>query len=95
MSELSKTRINHLLNKSITKRELNVISLVCEGLTNDVISKNLNNIPHATVRGILHSVFKKLKISNRIKLIIYVHNIDHQQDIKDTTIEALLKLDNK
>jgi two-component system nitrate/nitrite response regulator NarL len=58
---------------SLTKRELNVVSLVAEGLTNRDISQHLSLSEH-TVRNYLFRIFNKLGTSNRLELAIYALN---------------------
>jgi two-component system, NarL family, response regulator DegU len=55
---------------SITKRESEVIELICEGLRNKEISSRLH-ISEATVSHHLTSIFRKLEVEDRISLVIY------------------------
>ena len=56
----------------LTKREREVINLVAEGFKNREIAERLF-ISRATVRTHLTSVFVKLGVSGRVKLIIYAY----------------------
>jgi len=58
---------------SLTERELNVVSLVAEGLTNRDISQQLSLSEH-TVRNYLFRMFSKLGTANRLELAIYALN---------------------
>jgi DNA-binding NarL/FixJ family response regulator len=57
---------------SLTDRERNVIALVGEGLSNKDIGDRLC-ISEITVRHHLTSIFDKLGVSNRQKLLIRAH----------------------
>ena len=57
---------------SLTKREKQVVSLVCSGLRNKEIGSKLC-ISVATVRHHLGSIFSKLDLSGRLDLIIYAN----------------------
>lgn len=57
---------------SLTKRELEIVALVAEGLTNKETAERLC-ISQATVRTHLTSIFNKLGTSNRLKLVIYAY----------------------
>jgi two-component system nitrate/nitrite response regulator NarL len=57
---------------SLTKRELEVITLLCEGRKNKQIAERLF-IAECTVRHHLTSIFDKLGIADRLELLIYAH----------------------
>ena len=57
---------------SLTDRERAVIALVGQGLSNRDISSRLG-VSETTVRHHLTSIFDKLRVSNRQKLLIYAH----------------------
>jgi DNA-binding NarL/FixJ family response regulator len=54
----------------LTKRELDVVRLVAEGLTNRDISTQLGLSEH-TIRNYLFRVFDKLGVSTRVELVLY------------------------
>jgi DNA-binding NarL/FixJ family response regulator len=56
--------------QTLTNRELEVITLVGEGLKNKQIADRLF-ISETTVTHHLSSVFSKLEVSDRLELIIY------------------------
>ena len=56
----------------LTKREREVVTLVGEGLKNAEIARRLF-ISTATVRHHLSSVFTKLDVPDRLKLIVYAY----------------------
>jgi DNA-binding NarL/FixJ family response regulator len=60
---------SHLL----TKRELSVVQLVAEGLSNRDISHELHLSEH-TVRNYLFRIFNKVGVSTRLELAIYAIN---------------------
>lgn len=51
----------------LTNRERQIMSLVCEGLSNKEIGRRLK-IAHGTIKVHLHNIFQKLEISNRTLL---------------------------
>ncbi len=55
---------------TLTKRELEIIAVVCAGLKNDEIAKRLL-ISEATVRHHLTSILAKLEVSDRFELALY------------------------
>ena len=55
---------------SLTKREVDLVTLVAEGLTNRDISRQLNLSEH-TVRNYLFRIFNKVGTSNRLELALY------------------------
>jgi DNA-binding NarL/FixJ family response regulator len=54
----------------LTKREVGIVRLVAEGLTNRDISQQLNLSEH-TVRNYLFRIFNKVGISSRLELALY------------------------
>jgi DNA-binding NarL/FixJ family response regulator len=58
--------------QTLTDRENEVISLVCEGLKNQAIAERLF-ISEAAVRHRLTSIFEKLRISDRLELVIFAY----------------------
>jgi len=57
---------------TLTKREHEVVSLLSEGLQNKQIAIRLS-ISETTVRHHLTSIFNKLKVANRLALVIYAY----------------------
>ncbi len=57
------------LRDQLTGRELDVISLVAEGLSNKKIADRLN-IGVGTVKTHLYNVFQKLDVANRTELTV-------------------------
>jgi DNA-binding NarL/FixJ family response regulator len=56
--------------KKLTKRELEIISHVAEGLKNAAIGERLF-ISESTVRNHLSSIFAKLEVQDRLGLVVY------------------------
>ena len=56
----------------LTKREYQIVTLVAEGLKNKDIAERLCISP-ATVRHHLSSIFTKLEVPDRLKLIVFAH----------------------
>jgi DNA-binding NarL/FixJ family response regulator len=59
--------------KSLTKRELEILRLVAEGLSNDEIGKRVF-ISEKTVKTHLTNIFDKLKVNNRFKAALMIMN---------------------
>jgi len=55
----------------LTAREREVLTLICQGMKNKIIAEKLF-ISETTVRYHLTSIFEKLKVSNRLELVVYV-----------------------
>lgn len=53
----------------MTPREIQIIILVCSGLTNNEIAKKLK-IKHGTVKTHLCNVYRKVRIKNKILLLL-------------------------
>jgi DNA-binding NarL/FixJ family response regulator len=61
----------YLYNRSIlTAREREVLMLICQGMKNKVIAEKLF-ISETTVRHHLTSMFEKLKVNNRLELVVH------------------------
>lgn len=56
----------------LTERECEVISLVCKGLSNKQVARQLQ-ITETTVSHHLGSIFGKLNLSSRLELVIYAY----------------------
>lgn len=59
------------MSSVLTDREKAVLKLIADGLTNKEISQRLS-ISESTVENHIHSVYKKLKVSNRAQAVAYV-----------------------
>lgn len=59
--------------KNLTKRELEILHLVAEGLTNEEIGKKIF-ISEKTVKTHLTNIFDKLKVNNRFKAALLIMN---------------------
>lgn len=57
--------------KSLTKREIEILRLVAEGLTNEEIGKRVF-ISEKTVKTHLTNIFDKLKVNNRFKAALMI-----------------------
>jgi DNA-binding NarL/FixJ family response regulator len=55
---------------TLSEREHEVIALVCEGLKNQTIAERLY-VSEATVRHRLTAIFEKLKVADRLELVIF------------------------
>lgn len=64
------------VSASLTKRELTVLRLLGNGLTNDQISNSLNLSIH-TVKTHIYKTFKKLGISNRVEAANRIREMTH------------------
>jgi len=59
--------------KHLTKREVEILKLVAEGLTNEEIGKRIF-ISEKTVKTHLTNIFDKLKVNNRFKAALLIMN---------------------
>ena len=62
--------MTELKTRNLTKREREIVSLVAEGMKNKEIAASLFISP-ATVRHHLSSIFAKLEVHDRLKLIVF------------------------
>ena len=62
--------------KSLTKREMEILRLVAEGLTNEEIGKRIF-ISEKTVKTHLTNIFDKLKVNNRFKAALMLMGQPH------------------
>jgi len=65
-------RIVHTGIQSLTRRELEIIGLISDGLTNRQMADRLF-ISETTVRHHLTSIFAKLGVPDRLKLVVYAY----------------------
>jgi two-component system, NarL family, nitrate/nitrite response regulator NarL len=66
------THVAHSGLLSLTRREIEIIALICDGLTNHQIADRLF-ISETTVRHHLTSIFAKLDVGDRLKLAVYAY----------------------
>jgi DNA-binding NarL/FixJ family response regulator len=57
---------------SLTRRQREVIQLICEGMKKKQIAERLF-ISYTTVRHHLSSIYTKLDVSDRLELVIYAY----------------------
>jgi len=57
------------LPESLTQREMDVLRLMAEGMTNQVIAETLIISP-STVKSYIHTVFRKLEVSDRTQAAV-------------------------
>jgi RNA polymerase sigma factor (sigma-70 family) len=62
--------------QALTKRELEILRLVAEGLTNEEIGKKIF-ISEKTVKTHLTNIFDKLKVNNRFKAALMLRGQSH------------------
>jgi DNA-binding NarL/FixJ family response regulator len=55
--------------QELTRREAEVAGLVSQGLANKVVAGHLG-VTEGTVKTHLHSIYQKLRVSNRVGLIL-------------------------
>lgn len=57
------------VSEQLTEREIDVVELVCEGMSNKQIASRLE-IEEKTVKFHLTSVYRKLQIKTRLELVV-------------------------
>lgn len=70
------SNIKNLKNEitpSLTKREIEIIKLICKGYHNKDIMQSLN-ISEPSVKKHLNAIYKKVGVSDRLQLAIYAFN---------------------
>jgi DNA-binding NarL/FixJ family response regulator len=79
--EPSFTKKSDTLDFGLTKRELNVISLIATGATNREIAEKLF-VSEGTVKNHVSNILNKLGLRDRIQAAIFAieHNLDHHPD---------------
>jgi len=60
----------------MTKRELEIIALIADGLSNQEIGQHLH-IAVYTVKSHVHNILEKLTLHSRLQISAYVHNEGH------------------
>ena len=61
----------------LSKREMEIVRSVAQGLTNREIAKQLGLSPH-TIKNCLFRIFDKLGVSNRVELLLMAMSQDRQ-----------------
>ena len=69
--DLDGARVDNGAVKTLTRRELEILRLVAEGLTNEEIGKKIF-ISEKTVKTHLTNIFDKLKVNNRFKAALLI-----------------------
>ena len=64
-------RCRMVAGRTLTRRELEIVRLVSQGLTNRVVAGELG-VQEGTVKIHLHSIFRKLRVASRTELILRV-----------------------
>jgi two-component system response regulator DegU len=72
---------------SLTKREVEILRLVAEGLTNEEIGKRIF-ISEKTVKTHLTNIFDKLKVNNRFKAALLIMNKNPEQPQRSSALKA-------
>jgi len=67
----------------LSKREIDIVQLVAEGLTNRAVSVELGLSEH-TVRNYLFRIFDKLGVSTRVELVLYCFQERQQSLLGDS-----------
>lgn len=62
-------RTNRAVPRVLTKREQEIVALVCVGLANKVIARRLG-ISEGTVKSHLNQIYRKLGVQGRTELIV-------------------------
>jgi DNA-binding NarL/FixJ family response regulator len=69
-----------LVGGRLTRRELEIVELVSQGLQNKKIAERLS-ITDTTVRHHLTSIFEKLSVTNRLELMRYAYDEERSSDL--------------
>jgi DNA-binding NarL/FixJ family response regulator len=56
----------------LTQRELEITRLVSQGLANKAVAGELG-VQEGTVKLHLHNIYRKLRVSNRVELLLKAH----------------------
>ncbi|MDD5936125.1 MAG: response regulator transcription factor [Clostridiales bacterium] len=70
MKERLKDKKSSSINEALTKREVDVLQLIAEGLFNKEIAYRLN-ISEKTVKNHVSNIFKKIGVSDRTQAAVY------------------------
>jgi len=64
----TKQRIVGNLSPTLSQREQQVATLVCEGFSNKLIARRLG-VVEGTIKAHLHAIYRKLGVRSRIELL--------------------------
>jgi len=74
------TRYTHMqTSHKLSPREFEVAHLICKGLPNKIIAKELD-LSIWTVSTYIRRIYDKIGINKRTKLVSYFHKIHHHSD---------------
>ena len=65
----------HTTEKSLTVREFQILKYMVAGLSNPKIAKKLK-ITESTVKAHVSSIIRKLKVTNRIEVVVKALKLD-------------------
>ncbi len=82
INQLSESNVRKGKMPSLTNRETEIVKMICKGYRNKEIMQNLN-ISEQTVKMHLNHIYKKVKVSDRLKLALYA--IKHWSDYLNET----------
>jgi two-component system, NarL family, nitrate/nitrite response regulator NarL len=74
---------------ALTRREREIVALICQGLKNKQIAVQLA-LSEATVRHYLTSIFGKLGVADRLELALYAHRYGLQHRVAEPAPDARL-----
>jgi two-component system, NarL family, response regulator DegU len=80
LSDLGDSAHSYDAIKTLTRRELEILRLVAEGLTNEEIGKKIF-ISEKTVKTHLTNIFDKLKVNNRFKAALLIMGHSSESNI--------------
>ena len=79
----------------LTQRELEITRLVSQGLANKAVAGQLG-VQEGTVKLHLHNIYRKLRVSNRVELLLKAHadastysNGYHRERIADGAMQEI------
>jgi DNA-binding NarL/FixJ family response regulator len=73
----------------LTQRQLEVLSLLCEGLPNKLICRRLD-IASGTVKVHISSIFRELGVSSRLQAVVVARRMGLLQDLENAGPQHLL-----
>lgn len=72
----------------ISRSDLEVITLLCRGKTNNLIAKELY-LSEETVRNNISKILRKMNLNNRTEIVLYMTNLYKYSDSNDREIALL------